>query len=151
MVQETFVRWRARLREEPLRPIGEDHLLHQNIDVARPPICTAGASTSRSNRHSAAAFYPTSRAFLHWRLSDDGARASGIVAMGHHPKPFTFAANGWHPATLTSKSDTGGRGPRAASKPFQGPVTNQFFQNREAGVTALPSTVERVHRKQGSG
>jgi hypothetical protein len=104
MVQETFVRWRARLREEPLRPIGEDHLVHQNIGVARPPICTAGASTSRSNRHSAAAFYPTSRAFLHWRLSDDGARASGIVAMGRHPKPFTFAANGWHPATLTSKS-----------------------------------------------
>jgi hypothetical protein len=62
-----------------------------------------------------------------------------------------FAANGWHPATLTSKSNTGRRRLRAASKPFQSPVTNQFVQNREAGVTALPSTVERVHRKRGSG
>src|SRR5450755_1903268 len=50
--------------------------------ASRPP---------RSNRHSAAASYPTSRAFLHWRLSDDGRRASGGVAMGRHPKPFTKA------------------------------------------------------------
>jgi hypothetical protein len=38
----------------------------------------------------AAAVLPTSRAFLHWRLSDDGPGASRIVAMGRHPKPFTL-------------------------------------------------------------
>src|ERR1700722_12625658 len=32
---------------------------------------------------------PTSRGFLHWRLSDDGPGASRIVPIGRHPKPFT--------------------------------------------------------------
>src|ERR1700693_3993574 len=43
-----------------------------------------------SNLHSARQpAYPTSRAFLHWRLSDDGPVASRIVSIGRHPKPFT--------------------------------------------------------------
>jgi hypothetical protein len=47
-------------------------------------------TAARSNLHSARRpSYPTSRAFLHWRLSDDGPGASRIVAMGRHPKPFT--------------------------------------------------------------
>jgi hypothetical protein len=43
-----------------------------------------------SNLHSARQpSSPTSRAFLHWRLSDDGPGASRIVPIGRHPKPFT--------------------------------------------------------------
>jgi hypothetical protein len=43
----------------------------------------------RSNLHSARQLpYPTSRAFLHWRLSDDGPGASRIVPIGRHPKPL---------------------------------------------------------------
>ena len=50
-------------------------------------------TAARSNLHSARQpSYPTSRAFLHWRLSDDGPGASRIVPDGRHPKPFTAAA-----------------------------------------------------------
>src|SRR6202040_2428789 len=42
-----------------------------------------------SNLHSARQpSYPNSRAFLHWRLSDDGPGASRIVSIGRHPKPL---------------------------------------------------------------
>ena len=45
---------------------------------------------AQSNPHSARQpSHPTSRAFLHWRLSDDGPGARRSVAMGRHPKPFT--------------------------------------------------------------
>src|ERR1700730_11607831 len=40
-------------------------------------------TATRSNLHSARQpSYPTSRAFLHWRLSDDGPRARGATFMG---------------------------------------------------------------------
>jgi hypothetical protein len=51
--------------------------LHLTETGVQPP------SIKRHRRHL------ISRAFLHWRLSDDGPGASRIVAMGHHPKPFT--------------------------------------------------------------
>jgi len=47
-------------------------------------------ASARSNLHSVPQpSYSTSRAFLHWRLSDDGPGASRIVPIGRHPKPFT--------------------------------------------------------------
>src|ERR1700704_6372608 len=47
-------------------------------------------TSARSNLHSPRQpSHPTSRAFLHWRLSDDGPGASRIVPDGRHPKPFT--------------------------------------------------------------
>ena len=50
-------------------------------------------SSAQSNLHSARQpSHSTSRAFLHWRLSDDGPGASRIVPVGRHPKPFTKAA-----------------------------------------------------------
>jgi hypothetical protein len=49
-------------------------------------------TSARSNLHSLRQpSYPTSRAFLHWRLSDDGPGASRIIPIGRHPKPFTCA------------------------------------------------------------
>src|SRR5260370_30205680 len=47
-------------------------------------------TSARSNLHSVQQpAYPTSRAFLHWRLSDDGPGASRVVPIGRPPKPFT--------------------------------------------------------------
>ena len=47
-------------------------------------------TAARSNLHSARQpSHPTSRAFLHWRLSDDGRGARRIVPVGRHPKPCT--------------------------------------------------------------
>src|ERR1700761_2694774 len=49
-------------------------------------------TAARSNLHSARQpSHPTSRAFLHWRLSDDGRGARRIVPVGRHPKPCTKA------------------------------------------------------------
>jgi hypothetical protein len=46
-------------------------------------------TSARSNLHSLRQpSYPTSRAFLHWRLSDDGPGASRIIPIGRHPKPL---------------------------------------------------------------
>ena len=48
-------------------------------------------TSARSNLHSARQpSHSTSRAFLHWRLSDDGRGASRIVPVGRRPKPFTI-------------------------------------------------------------
>src|ERR1700738_4009045 len=47
-------------------------------------------TATRSNLHSARQpSYPTSRAFLHWRLSDDGPVRAAPPSWGRHPKPFT--------------------------------------------------------------
>jgi len=94
--------WRAGRRFQPL-PIG---LWSKNVKKAatrsfgqrlntRPGQSSPDFRTptaAQSNPHSARQpSHPTSRAFLHWRLSDDGPGASRIVAMGRHPKPFTIA------------------------------------------------------------
>src|SRR6202049_3377264 len=48
-------------------------------------------TATRSNLHSARQpSYPTSRAFLHWRLSDDGPVRAAPPSRGRHPKPFTL-------------------------------------------------------------
>src|ERR1700732_407649 len=49
-------------------------------------------TATRSNLHSARQpSYPTSRAFLHWRLSDDGPVRAAPPSWGRHQKPFTKA------------------------------------------------------------
>jgi hypothetical protein len=54
---------------------------HNNVSAEPADLRTPTAA--RSNPHSAhQPPYPTSRAFLHWRLSDDGHGASRIVPGG---------------------------------------------------------------------
>src|SRR5882757_5029727 len=71
----------GQLSSPPLRPLPKELLnaRGQQITSAENPIA------------SDALLRPTSRGFLHWRLSDDGPGASRIVAMGRHPKTFTKA------------------------------------------------------------
>src|SRR5260370_25001406 len=60
------------------------------ITLSPSPADFRTSTAARSNLHSARQpSYPTSRAFLHWRLSDDGHGASRIVPGGRPPKPFT--------------------------------------------------------------
>jgi hypothetical protein len=76
----------------------------------RPPADFRTPASARSNLHSVRQpSYSTSRAFLHWRLSDDGPSASRIVPIGRRPKPFTnpdiAALEGKPPRRGNSKLD----------------------------------------------
>jgi IS5 family transposase len=53
-------------------------------------------SSAQSNLHSARQpSHSTSRAFLHWKLSDDGTVQAASSRMGRHPKPFTTKMSLW--------------------------------------------------------
>src|ERR1700730_9955474 len=90
-------------------------------------------TATRSNLHSARQpSYPTSRAFLHWRLSDDGPVRAAPPSWGRHPKPFTqkqkFATNS--PYSLLRAIRRRGRSRHLAvlAQPVQGLMLTEAAQ-----------------------
>jgi len=84
--------------KESLRPISARHHLTATLSHLAFTVNTAIKSPWRPPQHP----HLISRAFLHWRLSDDGPRASRIGAMDRHPKPFTLAT--WQAKRRTKRA-----------------------------------------------
>jgi hypothetical protein len=104
-------------------------------------------TSAQSNLHSARQpSHPTSRAFLHWRLSDDGRGASRIVPVGRRPKPFTFPDEMQGSKHHSIKSSARAITVPGMVSPSAVAVSRLMFDRK---ITRLRPAVRRVCRRYG--